>query len=527
MKIKIEKNYLVFPTNVNAKQKNVTFYDGGEEVYVLNMRLDETAPDFYAYIEVSRFIGKELELKIYPQMSVLIRQADEISAEEEDALRPQIHFTSKRGWINDPNGLIYLNGEWHLFYQHNPAAREWYSAHWGHAVSKDLLHWQEKSIALYPDEHGGVFSGCAIVDEKNLLGLQTNEQKTVLFYYTAAGTYATEQKPFAQCLAYSTDGLQTLQKYKGNPILPELVAENRDPNVQWCEELGCYVMALYLSGETYAIFKSDDLLSWTQIQSIEIANENECPNLFAIQATNGQRKWILLGAHDCYLVGEFKDGKFSPTQGVKKLSEKTDAYASQIFANAPNGRVIRIAWGMWGNLKGKTFSQQLTIPCELQLERIGDEYYLSSSPIAELDTLIKRKIMLNDEHTIPVHNGALEIRLSGEYAKMQNFRLELFGNILSFDFINNECKPLYYSFVSRRFVGGVHKSAISLQKNRFNARIIADKSGIEVFLDGGKISFAIFERAVCDGNFPYVKFLSDGKIGLERVEIIEYNGARE
>ncbi|MBQ8374035.1 MAG: glycoside hydrolase family 32 protein [Clostridia bacterium] len=531
MKIKIEKKYLVLPTNVNAKQKDIRFFENGKERYFLNMRLDTVDPDFYAYIEMSRFLGKELDVEIFPQMDLPFLQADEIEFDGEDALRPDIHFTAKRGWINDPNGLIYLNGEYHLFYQYNPAAREWYNAHWGHAVSKDLLHWEDRPIALYPDELGFAFSGTAIVDENNLLGLQTGEEKTVLLYYTAAGNYAPNPKPYTQCLAYSTDGLQTVEKYTGNPILGKLETESRDPSVHWCEERNQYVMALYLDNDVYGLFVSDDLVSWTELQRFKIEGENECPNFFPMKDEEGNKKWVFIGAHDIYLIGEFRGGEFCPLQEPKSLCKETDAYASQVFANMPNDRIVRMAWGRWNRLKAKTFSGQLTIPCDVKLEKSNGEYYLSTLPIPELERLIKNKQSFEKtefhgkkEIVFSIENAATEIRVNGNYQKTSNFTLSIFGVTLSFDFDKNECKPIYYSVVSKEWQEGEHKNLLSINQENFDVRIIADHSGVEVFCDNGKISFMIIERAVCDGNFPYVKFnMEDPSRPFESVTLITYD----
>ena len=535
MKIKIEKKYLVLPTNVHVKQKDIRLFDNGKECYFLNMRLDSVDPDFYAYIEMSRFIGKELDVEITPHMKLTYTQADEIEFDTKDALRPDIHFTAKRGWINDPNGLIYLNGEYHLFYQYNPTAREWYNAHWGHAVSKDLLHWEDRPIALYPDELGFAFSGTAVIDEQNLLGLQKGDEKTVLLYYTAAGKHASTPKPYQQCLAYSIDGLHTIEKYQGNHILTELETESRDPSVIWCEERKQYVMALYLDNDVYALFVSDNLVSWTELQRFTIQGESECPNFFPMKDENGNKKWVFIGAHDTYIIGEFQAGKFCPQQEPKSLCKETDAYASQVFANMPNDRIVRMAWGRWGRLKAKTFSGQLTIPCDMKLTKYNGEYYFSVLPVAELESLIKEKRTFDGavfygkkEVVFPIENAATEIRISGNYNQMSNFTLSVFGVTLSFDFDKNECKPIYYSIVQREWQEGEHKNLLSINKESFDVRIIVDHSGIEIFCDGGKISFMIIERAVCDGNFPYVKFnIEKPDCAFENVTLITYNRAWE
>ena len=277
--------------------------------YTLDIRLDNLSPNFYAYIDVSQYMGKILSVSIDPEMKCSFEESDTMNIPSlyQESYRPQVHFTTKNGWINDPNGLVYINGQYHMFYQHNPCENKWNNMHWGHAVSTDLIHWEEREIALFPDKTGAMFSGSAIVDERNLLGLQTGDTPTVLLYYTATN-------PFSQYIAYSTDSLKTIKKYSDSPAVPHIVGSNRDPKVIFCEEWDAYVMALYLEDDIYGILKSNDLLHWNLVQKIALPGDNECPDLFPITAEDGNRKWILTGAHDRYIVGDMQKDGFFPTQ---------------------------------------------------------------------------------------------------------------------------------------------------------------------------------------------------------------------
>ena len=186
MKIEIKHRYLVFPVSTFSPQIRFRFYDEGEEVYYLNIKLNPTEPTFYAYVDMARFMGRTIEIGTTPEVEIVYTESDtmDITGLYGETFRPQVHFTTKNGWQNDPNGLVYANGEYHMFYQHNPCESKWNNMHWNHAKSTDLIHWTEVGIALGPDKHGEAFSGSAIVDKDDLLGLKTGEDDTVALYYT-------------------------------------------------------------------------------------------------------------------------------------------------------------------------------------------------------------------------------------------------------------------------------------------------------------------------------------------------------
>ena len=369
MKIQIKRKYLIFSTNTYASEKHLLLLSNSNEAYKLNIRLDNVSPNFDAYIDVSRFIGQELSISSEPSMDIRFREADTMDIPNlyNEAYRPQIHFTTKNGWINDPNGLIFIDGKYHLFYQHNPCEPRWGNMHWGHAISRDMLHWEETDIALFPDESGTMFSGSAIADEKNLLGLQAGDTPTVLLYYTATS-------PFSQHLAYSTDGLKTIRKMEA-PVIPHIVGSNRDPKVVYCEEWGAYALVLYMTSDTYALFRSDDLINWNKIQDVAISGENECPDLFPLMADDGSRKWVFIGAHDIYVIGDMRSDGFHPTQESRPLHYGKSAYAGQTFSGLPNGRTVRIDWDRWG-INTPRFNGQMSFPAELTLKKVDDIYYL-------------------------------------------------------------------------------------------------------------------------------------------------------
>ena len=222
--------------------------------------------------------------------------------EYQELHRPQYHFTARKNWLNDPNGLVYRDGIWHLFFQHNTEATTWGNMTWGHAESRDLVHWDQVDHALYPDSLGTMFSGSAVVDKYNTAGFG---EDALLAFYTAAGQFVNPQKPYTQCLAYSLDNGRTWIKYEQNPIINEIAPGNRDPKVIWHEGTERWIMALYLSGDRYCLLSSQDAKSWTHLQDLTLEGDRECPDFFPLKSPSGDEKWVFTGASGNYLIGEF------------------------------------------------------------------------------------------------------------------------------------------------------------------------------------------------------------------------------
>ena len=203
-----------------------------------------------------------------------------------ETYRPQFHFTAERNWLNDPNGLVYFGGEYHLFFQHNPEGTEWGNMTWGHALSTDLLHWKQQPHALFPDTLGTMFSGSGVVDWNNTTGFRSPDAKTppLVMIYTAAGdtSPASKGQPFTQCLAYSNDKGRTWTKYTGNPILKQIAGGNRDPKVVWYAPTNQWIMALYLEKNEFAFFTSPNLKNWTLLHKMDVPGTDECLSLIHI-----------------------------------------------------------------------------------------------------------------------------------------------------------------------------------------------------------------------------------------------------
>lgn len=508
MKISVSRKYLVFPVSSYASEKLLTLSaDSGEE-YKLNVRLDNISPDFYAYIDVSRFIGQELSVSSDPQMDIRFRESDtmDIPGIYDEAYRPQIHFTTKNGWINDPNGLIFIDGKYHLFYQHNPCEPRWGNMHWGHAVSPDMIHWEETDIALFPDGRGMMYSGSAIADEKNLLGLQKGELPAVLLFYTAT-------EPYSQHIAYSTDGLKTVRK-TDKPVIPHIVGSNRDPKVVFCEEWDAYALILHMTAENYALFRSEDLIHWDKVQDIGISGEKECPDLFPLTDGDGNRKWIVIGAHGRYLVGDMREDGFYPTQEAQSLHYGKSAYAGQTFSGLPNGRIVRIDWDRW-HIQTPRFSGQMSFPTELTLKYENGSYYLCALPIKEIERIYKDNSVFENlkltgglRKEIPLSASAYAVKIKADLPAAAQLTLNVFGRKILCDTEKNSIT--------------LSKSTapLSLTPNALDLMIVVDRCSFELYSDGGKFYMGtVDENTCCDYNLPYMEIISSDDCEIQRMEL--------
>lgn len=388
MKLTVKKPYLILPVNTEAALCKLLLTVGGECVCECDLKYDAEHPDFYAYLDVRALMGQTAEASLSSGAPIMYRFSSDIDREDvyREPFRPVYHFTEKNGWNNDPNGLVKCGDTYHMFYQQNPAGPEWGNMHWGHAVSKDMLHWEQQPTALFPDAMGTMFSGSGIVDTEGKAGFGRG---ALLFFYTAAGGTSLRSKgqPFTQCLAVSSDGGKTFFKYDGNPVIPHMEAANRDPKVIFCEELDAYVCALYLTEHRYTLLSSQDLLHWTQLQTLELPGDGECPDFYPLTADDGKRKWVFSGASARYLVGDIKDGRFCPTQPVRGLHTGSIGYAAQTFSTLPDGRRIGLAWERTVFPPHTPFRSQMSIPMVHTLEKDGEGYEMIVTPAEEVETL--------------------------------------------------------------------------------------------------------------------------------------------
>lgn len=513
MDILVKSKYLVFPINTLGSHKHVSFLDGGHEVYGLNMRLDNLAPNYYAYIDVSRFMGKKLTLSVEHDMEISLREAEcmDIPNLYHEPLRPQVHFTAKNGWINDPNGLIYINGEYHMFYQYNPADVMWENMHWGHAKSRDLVHWEELDIALFPDDNGAKFSGSAITDDNNILGLQKGENKTAIVYYTAT-------KPFSQRMLVSTDNFKTLTEYMDRPAVPFLGHEERDPKVVFCEELDCYIMALYIKDSDYAMFKSNDLVNWERFFDYTLPGENEFPDILKFKDNSGITRYILTSNTDHYIVTSVKDGQFHIDEELKPLFWCSDNHAPLSFWGVPDGRCIRAIWVCYCSfLYSENFYGQLMV-LEYTMEEKNGKCYLAANPVKEMESLYSVSSVHNDimltstPWRIKLEDKPYVFKLKGAVKPDTVVKMKFFGRVITFDFTKNEI--IFEWRYTRR-------CPITVVGNELDVTVLVDRGGFDIFADGGKsCMYCIGEKSIPDRNIPYIELYTDsGEYLIDKLEM--------
>lgn len=469
---------LVLPTSKSAQKTKVYIKSGGRLLIDLDVQVDFENPETVFYYDLSRFNGLDVEVSHESGKSFGFSALP--AAPVGDSLRPKLHFTAKNGWLNDPNGLCRYEGRYHLFFQHNPVGLRWGNMHWGHAVGDDLIHWEECGDVLFPDESGDMYSGSAIVDTDNLLGLRENEHDPLILFYTAAGgnREISAGRKYTQCIAYSTDCGNTFKKWKNNPVVDHIKGCNRDPKVVRDPESGIYIMALYLDGDEYALLTSSNLADWKLIQTIPLMGDNECPDFFPLSDGTGKLKWVLCGAHDCALIGDFDPERGLVNTGDVQKFGFGKPYAAQSFNLGGELRRVRIAWNRFTAVPSKNFNCELGIPCEVTLQ--GGKLRLA--PIGELESCFTE---IQNSEKLPSHgisrNITLPCDITLELSESEEpVRIVICGNELKLD------------AAGILTVNGRDSMPLRLCDGRAMLRIIADSIGIEVF-DLSGLTYGAFE----------------------------------
>lgn len=399
MILHITKPYLWFPVEKDAPEVKLNFYLNHEKIQEIDIHLGGSEKDFYTCMDVNRYMEQDIEIQSDVDEDMLYGIfCCESKVQNIYPFRPHLHFSPEIGWNNDPNGLVFANGLYHLYYQWNPYGVTWGNMHWGHAVSKDLFAWEHRPMAIAPDEYGTIYSGCAWPDQENITG---HGSRALLFYYTAAGGMnrwsADKGHLFTQRLRVSTDGGETMQ-LSDNFLLGHITGENRDPKIFYHKESSAYIMLLYLEGYTFAIYRSADLLSWEETCRLSIKGMQECPDLFELPVERTpekgkeaaevhpeetpEKKWVFWAADGYYVVGSFDGYRFIQETPCQPAYCTKLPYAAQSYAGV-NHRVISIAWLRMDNCRGN-YRGLMSIPAELSLVKQNNTYNIKFQPVREL-----------------------------------------------------------------------------------------------------------------------------------------------
>ena len=433
----------------------------------------------------------------------------------QERYRPQFHYTMTKGWINDPIGLVYYKGEYHLFNDHNPFSRrfpdglaEGEQSHWSHAISGDLVHWKHMPIAVYPDENGACWSGSGVVDWTNTAGFQTGTEPSLVLVYTSAGN------SFSQSLVFSNDCGRTWKKYEGNPVIKQIDKGNRDPSVFWHEPTKKWVMVLYVTGGSANFFTSDDLKEWTPTSQVHLTDFHECPDLFElpVDGDDTNTKWVLYDAGFSYWIGGFDGKTFIPEAGPLKGDYGNNFYAAQSWHDT-QGRRIQIGWmrqddDLFGNMP---FNQQMSFPCELTLRKTGKGIKLFRYPVREIEKLYTQQFELTDTTAKPGDNP-----LAGISGDLFDIEMEIEpGDAARFGVRLHET-AITYAGGKVSCLGGTADA--SLINGSVKLRILVDRASLEVFVNDGEVSMtSIFKPK--EKNTGLELYARDGNVNIRSLRI--------
>jgi fructan beta-fructosidase len=516
--IEVRSRFLHLPVRAGAPMRRLTVGSVGN-THVFDIELADGEAEWWAFFDLAPFSGQTISVALdgHPSGGLdAIHQSDEIVGAEtlyREQRRPQLRFSARRGWLNDPNGLVFFAGEYHLFFQHNPYGVISQNKHWGHAVSPDLVHWEELPTALYPDELGQMYSGSAVVDWQDSAGLRHGAEPPLIALYTAAN------EPYVQCLASSNDRGHTWQKYSDNPVLPGGAVGSRDPKVFRHPPSDRWVMVLYLDSyrpdehpgrapldvmheiNRYGVFVSRDLINWEATSEFVIPGDAECPELFELPVHGGEgvTRWIAWGAMGHYLVGSFDGETFTPESGPHALNAGESFYAGQTFSDIPSsdGRRIVVAWGAAPNLAlekplgegvfaGMPFTQSMSLPVELELHTTADGPRLFAAPVRELAMLRSSTTRIVDQQ-LPADQDALA-GLTGEL-------WEICADIALGDarevVLEVRGVPITYDAQQREISCAGTSAALEPIDGRIRLQVFVDRTAIDLFGNDGRLYMSV------------------------------------
>lgn len=535
------KKFLHLPVQDDAPEGkvNIVINNKGQFAQSMNVRLAREKIDSYVPLDLSAYVDQNVSIDIagMPSSSLCwkeLKMSDSFDMTNKEKFRPVYHHTPAYGWMNDPNGMFYKDGVYHLYFQWNPYGSVWANMHWGHSTSTDLMHWNFEGCAIVPDAWGAIFSGSCVVDHNNTAGF--GKGAVVAFYTSAKATPWGDVQ--SQSMAYSLDNGKTFVKYEGNPILTSSEKDFRDPKVFWYAPGKHWVMMLAV-GQHMEIYSSVNLKEWkkeSEFGAMQGAHGGvwECPDLVEIPVEGTrEKKWVLIcnlnpggpfgGSAAQYFVGSFDGKKFvneSPTQ-TKWMDWGKDNYATVTWNNAPDGRCIALGWmSNWqyaNNVPTRQYRSANTLARDLTLYREGQELYLKSTPSVEVKKARGKKVSIpsfrvSEKHEIvnlfEDNQGAYEVEILIQNAGASKIAFCLLND-------KGEKVSMYYDLNRKQFVMDRSESGtVDFSKDfpavtvapanvdkELTLRLFVDRSSIEAFGEDGKF---VMTNLVFPSQ-PYVK----------------------
>lgn len=536
----VTEDYLLLPIQDDAPEGKICIVkDNEQKGTLMNVRLARERVDSYVPFELSAYKGQHISIDIQgvPANALCwkeLKMSDSFDMTNKEMFRPVYHHTPVYGWMNDPNGMFYKDGVYHLYFQYNPYGSVWGNMHWGHSTSTDLMHWKFEGCAIVPDAWGAIFSGSCVVDHENTAGF--GKEAVVAFYTSAKSTPWGDIQ--MQSMAYSLDNGKTFTKYEGNPILTSSEKDFRDPKVFWYAPGKHWVMILAV-GQHMEIYSSVNLKEWkkeSEFGAMQGAHGGvwECPDLVEIPVEGTrEKKWVLIcnlnpggpfrGSAAQYFVGSFDGKKFvneSPTQ-TKWMDWGKDNYATVTWNNAPDGRCIALGWmSNWqyaNNVPTRQYRSANTLARDLTLYREGQELYLKSTPSSEVKKARGKKVSIPSFKVSEKHEmvnlfeekqGAYEVEIVIQNAGASKIAFSLLND-------KGEKVSMYYDLNRKQFVmdrsesgkvdfskdfPAVTVAPVNVDKE-LTLRLFVDRSSIEAFGEDGKF---VMTNLVFPSQ-PYVK----------------------
>ena len=518
--ILIENDYLNLPLLRSGPIMPIHMFIDDKFVYRINERIAPKEPDLWLSMPVRKYKGKRVRFTVEPTMLpgkgglLLLYQSDEMLNQEDlynEALRPQFHFSQKQGWNNDPHGTIYHDGEYHLFFQHDPW--NWIGANgfWGHAVSKDLIHWEELEPALYayPIAKGYCFSGSVVIDKNNVAGFQSGKEKTMLAFFTDTGC--------GESISYSNDRGRTFTYYENNPVLKH---PGRDPRVIWYEPDQHWVMAVYdetpAMGPNISFYSSKNLKDWQHHS--HLPGYYECPEIYELSVLDHKgnptnlSRWVASAADGAYATGKFDGKTFTPDQENKDRVFYGAYYAAQTFSQTPDGRRIQIAWARI-DMHEMPFNQTFTFPHELTLRQTPDGIKMFAEPIKEIEMLhtkqhktANRTLTENSPAVLNTAGGLFDIRATFELGDTSKIGLIFGGEEVSYD-----VKTSMLNDAPLKPIDG-----------KVSIRILVDRPMLEIIGNDGRVYITRKRANSGPADIPVIKAFAEGDSAkLVKLEVNE------